>query len=215
MFKSIVSALALASAVSAVPAWSPPKSYSLKQLARFDNENGVPLVAVAPIDIYLDIKWNGMSLAETLIDSTVPGIVPNTPKNYAAYAVPDTATITQGQPAMTVNYPDSTISSFSLRSFYYGCSIAAETSVTAVPTTCTVTITGKDANGKTLKTQSFKYDPKGALSAQMMKASVSGFDTMYSVEFDTTTGNLVTDLLVATVIDTVDYTVYGANPIPN
>jgi hypothetical protein len=85
MWKTIAVSFALATLVMSAPLYS-PTWYSLHQLARFDNDdNGTPLVAVEPINVYDDIYWQGMSLAETTLDGTSPGLVPNSPPNYAAY----------------------------------------------------------------------------------------------------------------------------------
>jgi len=117
---------------------------------------------------------------------------------------------------MTVNYEDSTIDHFDLRSFYYGCAAGLQNGAASLPLTCTVTATGKNRAGKQVAKQSFKFQTNGGLRQQQNKATLNkSFVNLGSVEFTTTTGNAVTDLAVATVMDTVDYTVYGANPIPN
>ena len=68
--------------------------------SQFDNDVGVPAVAVNPINVYLDIFWKGMSLAETSASSTqdLPGLIPNSPPNCAAFASGDSATTLQGTP---------------------------------------------------------------------------------------------------------------------
>lgn len=98
-----------------------PKTwYSLDQLARFDNSAGLPLVAASPIGIYLDIFWQGMSLAQTGGLQNIAIVVPNSPPNVAAYSALDLVTVQQGQPSMMTNYADSTIDNFDLKSIYYG-----------------------------------------------------------------------------------------------
>ncbi|KAK3080511.1 hypothetical protein LTS18_000649 [Coniosporium uncinatum] len=216
MYTSLTAALALASTVSAT-AVSSTKWYSLRQVARFDNDISVPLTGAAPINEYLDIFWNGMSLVNTVsVAGANPGVFPNSPSNYAAYSVGDAATVLQGQPAMTVNYQDSTVDHFDLRSFYFGCAAGLQNGAVSLPLTCTVTATGKDRKGKQVARQSFKFQSNGGLRQNQIKATLSrSFVNLGSVEFKTTTGNAAADALVATVIDTVDYTVYGARPISN
>lgn len=105
MYTPLTAALALASTVSAT-AISSTKWYSLRQVARvsrateaelrhtiltnpqFDNDISVPLTGAAPINEYLDIFWNGMSLVNTVsVAGANPGVAPNSPPNYAAYSV--------------------------------------------------------------------------------------------------------------------------------
>jgi len=117
---------------------------------------------------------------------------------------------------MTVNYQDSTVDHFDLRSFYFGCAAGLQNGAVSLPLTCTVTATGKDRKGKQVARQSFKFQSNGGLRQNQIKATLSrSFVNLGSVEFKTTTGNAAADALVATVIDTVDYTVYGARPISN
>jgi hypothetical protein len=104
--------LATASALTQSKSWN-----ALDQLARFDNIPGVPVLAVGPINEYLDIYWQGMSLVETGGIQNIAIISANSPSNYAAFSALDTATATQGQPSMMANYPDSTIDHFDLKSF--------------------------------------------------------------------------------------------------
>jgi hypothetical protein len=112
---------------------------------------------------------------------------------------------------MTVDYEDSTIDHFDLNSFYYGCVTGLEESATAVVISCTVTVTGKDKNGDTIKQQSFPFTSNDGLIQQQEEAVLSGFTGLYSAEFSSTTGDAETDLILATLIDTVSYTVYSSS----
>jgi hypothetical protein len=194
----------------------------LDQSARFENTDGLPLVAASPIGIYLDLFWQGMSLAQTSGLTNVLGVVPNSPPNAAAFSSLDLTTVTQGQPSMRTNYRDSNIDHFDLGYFYYGCTVAAQVSVVGVPKSCTITIKGyTDDNGSNLVAQqSFSYTAgsSGGLlggllggtglktSAQMTKAVVDPkFKNLKRVDFS------VSDpLITAALIDSVGYTVYSA-----
>ncbi|KAF3046784.1 hypothetical protein E8E11_009308 [Didymella keratinophila] len=174
--------LATASALPQAKKW-----YSLDQVARFDNIVAVPGVAVSPIGIYDDIFWQGMSLAQTGGLQNIAVVVPNSPPNVAAFSALDVATVTQGQPAMTVNYADSTIDHFSLKSFYYGCSSASQASVAALPVSCTVSIKGYADDKATQLIASQSFDFKVAVlqtNAQQLKADVnSKFKNLKRVDF--------------------------------
>ena len=197
---------AIFTTASAVP--QAKKWYSLDQVARFDNIAGVPGVAVSPIGIYDDIFWQGMSLAQTSGLQNLIIVVPNSPPNVAAYSALDVVTVTQGQPAMTVNYADSTVDHFSLKSFYYGCSSATQVSIAAKPLSCTISIKGyaDDKATQLLASQSFDFEV--ALlqtNAQQLKANVDWrFKNLKRVEFFVSD-----DVVTAGLIDTVSYTVYS------
>lgn len=179
---------------------------------QFDNDNGIPVVAAAPINIYQDILWNGMSLVQTPGTTGTPGVQSNSPPNYAAYSALDLATVEQGQPSMRVNYADSTIDHFDLKSFYYGCVVASQVSLLGIPTACTITVTAySDADGANqVATQSFNYKA-GALTTQMQLATLGkGFTGVKKIDFDVSN-----DLLTAALIDTVSYVVYSTGKITN
>jgi hypothetical protein len=211
--------LAAASALPQTKSWN-----ALQQVARFDNDVGIPAVAVDPVGIYLDIYWQGMTLVNTggLQDSV--GVTPNSRPNYAAFSALATATITEGQPSMMTNYEDSTIDHFDLQSFYYGCVVASQASIIGVPVSCTVSIKGytDDAAQHLVASQSFGYtvglgllsggNPGSSLlqtRAQMLKATVdTKFVGLKRVDFEVSN-----DLITAALIDTVSYKVYSEKNI--
>lgn len=181
MNKFFTAGAAILAVASANPIASPQISpiqpfFALPQSARFDNDQGLPGVAASPIGIYDDIYWQGFSLAITGSVQNVFIVEPNTGSNLAAFARNDLATISQGQPAMTVNYADSTIDHFDLSSFYYACVYATEASIAAKPQSCTLTIRGykDDAAKQLVAEQSFDFNV-GVFqtNAQMSKADVS------------------------------------------
>lgn len=61
-----------------------PKRSSLEQLARFENAEGLLAVAASPIGIYLDILWQGISLAQTSSLQDIAIVEHDTPDNFAA-----------------------------------------------------------------------------------------------------------------------------------
>jgi len=149
-----------------------------------------------------------MSLAQTGGLQNIAIVVPNSPPNVAAFSALDVATVTQGQPAMTVNYADSTIDHFSRKSFCYGCSSATQASVAALPVSCTVSIKGYADDKATQLVASQSFDFKVAVlqtNAQQLRADVdSKFKNLKRVDFFVS-NNAVT----AALIDTVSYTVYS------
>lgn len=115
---------------------------------------------------------------------------------------------------MTVNYADSTVDHFDLKSFYYGCALGSEESVAGVPSPCTITVRGySDDDGEDLvATQSFDYKVGTLqLQSQMQKAVLgNGFKGVKKVEFDVSA-----ELITAGLINTVSYTVYSTEKIGN
>ena len=88
---------------------------------QFENDVGAtPLVALNPVDLYLDIFFKGWEVfAYGVAGATgnVPGVTPQLPPNLISYGALDTATIEEGTLALTVVYPDTTIDHFRLQFF--------------------------------------------------------------------------------------------------
>lgn len=147
-----------------------------------------------------------MSLAETSASSTqdLPGIIPNSPPNCAAFAPGDDATILQGTPEMTVVYDDSTVSNFTLGSFFYGCVLGTEASLAAAPMSCTLTLTGFNSRGKQIAQQDFPFVADGE-QQQMIEAYPVGFTQVQYITFVIQAPNAT----LAALIDTVSYTIFS------
>ena len=147
-----------------------------------------------------------MSLSETSASSTqnLPGVIPNSPPNLAAFAPGDTATLSQGTPEMTAVYGDSTISNFTLGSFFYGCTLGTEAPLTADPASCTITLTGFNSEGKQIAKQNFPFVADG-LEQQMIEAHPTGFTQVKYITFIIQAPNAT----LAALIDTVSYTVFS------
>ena len=174
--------------------------------SQFDNDVGTPVVAVGPINIYLDILWKGMSLVETSASSTqdLPGVIPNSPPNCAAFAPGDTATTLQGTPEMTAVYDDSTISNFTLDSFFYGCVLGSEESEAGDPMSCTITLTGFSSSGKQIAKQDFSFAADG-LQQQMIEAFPKDFIQVQYITFIIQAPNAT----LAALIDSVSFNLFS------
>lgn len=145
-----------------------------------------------------------IGLGSTTSDAS--GVTPNSPPNVIGYAPTLVATITQGQPEMTTVYDNSTITEFDLYSFFFGCALDTQNTVVDAAQACTVTVTGLNVSGEQVAEQSFSFEPTG-VAAQMVEAVLGvGFRGLQSALFNTTSADGV---LISTVVDTVNYTVYG------
>ena len=147
-----------------------------------------------------------MSLAQTSASSRedLPGVIPNSPPNCAAFAPRDTATTLQGTPEMSAVYDDSTISNFTLGSFFYGCVLASKESLAGDPMSCTITLTGFSSTGKKVAQQNFPFVADG-LEQQMIEAHPTGFNQVQYITFIIQAPNAT----LAALIDSVSYTVFS------
>jgi len=105
---------------------------------------------------------------------------------------------------MAVNYPDSTIASFDLGYFYYGCALPLPLSVLSLPSSCTITIKGysDDAATQLVGQQTFTFSTDfGQTNVEMSKAVVN-LKGLQRVKFSASGAS-------AGLIDSVGYTVYG------
>ncbi|KAL5113988.1 hypothetical protein ACEQ8H_008135 [Pleosporales sp. CAS-2024a] len=205
---SVSPASASAGISSAGPSASPSApaipATGLRQVARFDNADGIPLVALSPINYYLDLFWQGFRLAETASLQNVALVKPNSPPNVASFGALNL--LQGGQASIQAAYADSTVSAFDLDSFYFGCVLPVPPlAILALPSSCTITVRAYSDDAATKQagsTQVLKFAIQpGQTSSEMSKATVN-FKGVKTVKFSV-------DGLVAGLIDTVSYTVYG------
>ena len=172
---------------------------------QFEDNVGISREDGTPIGIEMDIYWKGMSLArsEASIAKNHRGLVPNSPPNYASFSSTDEVTEQQGTPQMTTLYDDSTVGSFNLHSFFYGC---ASKSDDPEPQSCDITVTGFNSKNVQVKQQTFAFEADGT-QQQMPQAVTEGFDGLKFVRFELGPPD---NNDTAAYIDTVDYEVFGA-----
>ena len=91
------------------------------------------------------------------------------------------------QPQISANYQTSQIDSFSLKSMYYGCSLATAETVATDITSCTITATAYNKANKEVATQTFPFKYTGGTTQQMTPGTFnSGFQNVYTVVFNVT-----------------------------
>ena len=218
----------MAATAAALPNKSPITYYSaFLQLARFDNLSGPP-VAIKEIGQYLDIDFKGIFLIPTLNLPGHPGVPPNTPSNMAGFTLVNPVSLLKGPPAMSVNYPDSTVDFFDLESFWYGCVLPTQETVASSPISCDITVTGFSdiAGEQQVCKQTFQFRVDGLVSSliggtpvgdqlvtvskPMLKANLNaGFRGVRKVVFAVADRSLLPSLLTVALLDTVEYTVYS------
>lgn len=175
---------------------------------QFENDpNVVILTSMAPINLYADLFWRGMSLAPTFGSGTVAGLVPDTGVNMAGFnPYTDFATLLQGAPAMTVAYQDSPVTSFDVYSFAYGCASNTVTTIAGLVLPCTMTVTGFDKEGHQVHQESFNYISNGQPQQRMQQAQLAGGKGWMGIH--TMTFSVSDSVITQGYIDTVSYKVY-------
>lgn len=177
---------------------------------QFDNHADPPVpvfsmpidVDCGPINVYMDILWKGMNFTKTrasVIDN-FQGLIPNTGESYASFYQEHDRRSEQGKPEMTTVFRDTTITSFNLYSFFYGCEW------NDVPHSCTITIAGKTPSGDDVGPQTFRFENDGQ-EQEMVKAVVEDFKDLLWITFDIGPEDLDTD--VYGYIDSVEYEVFS------
>ena len=151
----------------------------------------------------MDILWKGMNFTKTrasVIDD-FQGLIPNTGESYASFRQEDDLGSGQGKPEMTTVYRDTTIASFNLYSFFYGCEW------NDVPHSCTITIAGKTPSGDDVGPQTFSFENDGQ-EQEMIKAVVEDFKDLLWLTIDIGPEDL--DNNVYGYFDSVEYEVFGS-----
>lgn len=205
---------ALAVVAAAVPTGSKQCPAKLQD-ANFDDLTSLPGDALNPIPTpYKGLYYQGISFTTVVRTGLLPGVLPHSGNNYGAIGLP---TMLQGSPMITTNYADSNIASFQLESFYFGCAVQTATGVTALPTACTINVTGYKGNDNTVAdsqqvcSQTYSYDPTTMLGVQQQAFGTFDDCAHQDLQFATISFNLPGGLsaaspLSALVIDDVKYT---------
>ena len=188
-------------------------------MATFDDASAVaapfatvPAVALPLASPYLGLYYQGWGFISTVRTNGAPGIVPQSGNNYAFSDAVETTN--QGSAQLTVKYAGSTVKSFSLYSWYYGCVLNLFNGATGVPTACDITVTafaaGDDTNAvEQVASIQFSYYPTIETGPQNMVEFE--FDDRYTnlqyvlVEYNPIGGDSLEGDDLAIVIDNVDY----------
>ncbi|KAL8688348.1 MAG: hypothetical protein Q9218_005722 [Villophora microphyllina] len=133
-----------------------------EELAHFDDDDKfAPVVANLPVNKYRRLYYNGFSGVTITGGVQLSGIKPQSPNNAVAYGPLNTATDIQKRPAVTAVYQGSTINSFDLESFWYGCVSGLENDIANYPIPCEIFLEFIDTSGNSVKKQSFDFGANG------------------------------------------------------
>lgn len=178
-------------------------------MQKFDDLTALP-AAAAPVGTYKGLLYQGFNLAsQGAAGVQVAGVSAHSPPNIAASD--NLSRATSGSPT-ALKVTGKTVT-FSLYDFYFGCvlayvfhslvlmnemltlSFSEENSLTATPTSCSVTLTGYRGS-KAVVQQTVKFTANGQLLQPMVLAKLKGFNLLTQVTLVTsnpTTTALLTD----------------------
>lgn len=135
------------------------------------------------------------------MQGTLTGVRPHSPPNYAA-----NGPSTEWPGIIFFTNINTNATSFDVRSFYFGCLVAADT---LLATACAIKVSAyQSGSGIDLGSTSFEFSPKSLTNATMVKASFGGlFKGLEQVVLNLTeSAATVADTLL--VVDSIEYVVH-------
>ncbi|TKA51589.1 hypothetical protein B0A55_12553, partial [Friedmanniomyces simplex] len=117
------------------------------------------------------------------VGNGLAGVKPQSAPNVVAFDA--IAAATEGDPSILADFDDSTVDSFNLQSFYFGCVVANAETAASVPVDCSITITGY-RNGGEVASQDADFTTGSLLTlvANMDKVTLSSeFSNVDKVTF--------------------------------
>lgn len=100
---------------------------------------------------------------------------------------------------ITADYIESTLTSFTPKSFWHGCVFPFPYTAGSLPQECNITATGFDQSGKLVAKQTFEFAANGSIIQDQNYGTFQGFDQVYSVAFGVspiTTAALIDNFIV-------------------
>lgn len=115
------------------------------------------------------------------------GLAPYTYPNAAVFTFLTSlidSPFTPGVPTITASYIESTLSSWTPSSFYYGCVLASPYSAGSLASSCSITAIGFNAAGSKVASQTFQFAANGSLVQDQNYGKFnSEFKGIYSLSF--------------------------------
>ncbi|KAF2161206.1 hypothetical protein M409DRAFT_28247 [Zasmidium cellare ATCC 36951] len=159
-------------------------------------ERGFPLSGITPIGVYNLLNFSNINFVDTDpdFDGNHLGLAPHT-YPYAATFGAGTSSLTQQTPLITANYIESTLTSFTARSFWYGCVLPSPYTAGSLPVSCDITATGYDKQGQKLVSQNFTFKTNGSVIQDQNFGTFRGFNSIYSLGFSVNNPNTAAALI--------------------
>ena len=134
---------------------------------------------LSPVGIYLNISYTAFNFRQP--DPALDALVPNSNPNYAYGAGSAT-----NPASMSVLYRRSTVTSFNLTSWYYGCASIPPAGAASLPVLCSIAATGYQAGSETpVAIARFEFEPTGGEGMKRLALGDFGseFEGLESVTF--------------------------------
>lgn len=147
-------------------------------------ERGFPLTGLTPIGEYNLLNFANINFVDTDpdFDGNHLGLAPHT-YPYAATFGAGTSSLTGQTPLISIDYIESTLSSFTPRSFWYGCVLPSPYTAGSLPVSCNITATGYSQAGEQLASQTFAFMTNGSVIQDQNFGTFKGFNNIYSLGF--------------------------------
>lgn len=148
------------------PTISSPTSTKFPQFESV--ERGFPISPLTEIGVYNLLKFNRINFIESDpdLDGNHLGLAPHTYPNAAAFnALTETVDnlLVPNVSSISIDYIESTLSSFTPKSFWYGCVLPSPITAGSLPESCNITATGFSPDGKLVAEQSFAFKANGSV----------------------------------------------------
>ena len=182
---------------------------------------------------YMGLYYQGFDYTTVIRSGFGTGVLPQSGNKYASaifhsptftltkrsYAGANVVTEKDGTPMLTVFYPSSTVKSFDISSFYYGCALNVGQGAAAVPNACNIAVTGYTgpdnsvSSAKQVCAQQFQYNPSTSIGAQQQAFSGSLKSCFKNIQFAIVTftppgGQSALSADLALVRDDIKYMTY-------
>ncbi|CAK3803725.1 Herpes-BLLF1 multi-domain [Lecanosticta acicola] len=154
-------------------------------------ERGDPLTGITSIGEYNLLNFTNINWVDTDpdFDGNHLGLAPHTYPDVATFGA-GTSSLTNSTPLITADYIESTLTSFTARSFWYGCVLPSPYTAGSLPVACNITATGYSRDGHPLAVQNFEFMTNGSVVQDQKFGEFKGFTNVRSVGFSVTPANI-------------------------
>ena len=154
---------------------------------------------VTPVGIYKGISYENFDVASAnILNESASGIIPHSDPNVAI-----AITIASTPPTLTALYSGSKTKTFSLSSFYYGCTAETAQGAVSIAVPCNITVTGyKAGSSSPYAAQTFKFvpeEPVDVMNPLTLGTFSTKFQTLQNVTF-AVEPSLLTGLLIDNLV---------------
>lgn len=158
------------------------------------------VASLQPIGTYDGLEWANFNVID--IGSGITGIKAQSSPNVATQYV-----LSSGlSPTASLQTTGNT-QYFALNSFYFGCVLSSQETLAGLPTSCSLTVTGK-RSGKTVATQDISFTPQNLVTSNMQKQTFSGkWLAVDEVVFEQTE---LLSAAISVLYDDVDFTLFSS-----